>query len=77
MVTPGSQTTAEFDLVLIHYVHPSGWQLVATIGFHFIAPWAMRSLSPSPRAPLSQAPVDDPGIDGLASVQEWLEFECA
>ncbi|GGL91805.1 Pr6Pr family membrane protein [Nakamurella endophytica] len=29
-----------FDLVLIHYVHPSGWQLVATIGFHYIAPWA-------------------------------------
>ncbi|MEJ2889493.1 Pr6Pr family membrane protein [Actinomycetospora aeridis] len=29
-----------FDLVLIDYVHPSGWQLVATIGFHYIAPWA-------------------------------------
>jgi len=29
-----------FDLVLIHYVHPSGWQLVATIGLHYIAPWA-------------------------------------
>ena len=29
-----------FDLILIHYVHPSGWQLVATIGFHYIAPWA-------------------------------------
>jgi hypothetical protein len=29
-----------FDLVLIRYVHPSGWQLVATIGFHYIAPWA-------------------------------------
>ena len=29
-----------FDLVLIHYVHPSGWQLVATIGFHYVAPWA-------------------------------------
>ena len=29
-----------FDLVLIHYVHPSGWQLAATIGFHYIAPWA-------------------------------------
>jgi hypothetical protein len=28
-----------FDLVLIRYVHPSGWQLVATIGFHYIAPW--------------------------------------
>ena len=28
-----------FDLILIHYVHPSGWQLVATIGFHYIAPW--------------------------------------
>ena len=22
-----------FDLILIHYVHPSGWQLVATIGY--------------------------------------------
>lgn len=29
-----------FDLVLIHDEHPSGWQLVATIGFHNIAPWA-------------------------------------
>ena len=29
-----------FDLVLIDYVHPSGWQLVATIGFHYVAPWA-------------------------------------
>lgn len=29
-----------FDLILIHYVHPSGWQLVATIGLHYIAPWA-------------------------------------
>jgi hypothetical protein len=29
-----------FDLVLVDYVHPSGWQLVATIGFHYIAPWA-------------------------------------
>ena len=29
-----------FDTVLIHYVHPSGWQLVATIGFHYVAPWA-------------------------------------
>lgn len=29
-----------FDLILIHYVHPSGWQLVATIGFHYVAPWA-------------------------------------
>ena len=29
-----------FDLVLIHYVHPTGWQLVATIGFHYVAPWA-------------------------------------
>jgi len=29
-----------FDLVLIHYVHPTGWQLVATIGLHYIAPWA-------------------------------------
>ena len=29
-----------FDLVLIHYVDPTGWQLVATIGFHYIAPWA-------------------------------------
>ncbi|MFC5139043.1 Pr6Pr family membrane protein [Actinomycetospora rhizophila] len=29
-----------FDLVLIRYVHPSGWQLAATIGFHYIAPWA-------------------------------------
>ena len=29
-----------FDLVLIRYVHPTGWQLVATIGFHYIAPWA-------------------------------------
>ena len=28
-----------FDLVLIDYVHPSGWQLLATIGFHYIAPW--------------------------------------
>ena len=30
-----------FDTVLIHYVNPSGWQLVATIGFHYVAPWAM------------------------------------
>jgi hypothetical protein len=29
-----------FDLILIHYVNPVGWQLVATIGFHYIAPWA-------------------------------------
>lgn len=29
-----------FDTILIHYVHPSGWQLVATIGFHYVAPWA-------------------------------------
>jgi hypothetical protein len=29
-----------FDLVLIDYVHPAGWQLVATIGFHYVAPWA-------------------------------------
>lgn len=29
-----------FDLVLIRYIHPTGWQLVATIGFHYIAPWA-------------------------------------
>ena len=29
-----------FDLVLVRYVHPSGWPLVATIGFHYIAPWA-------------------------------------
>ncbi|MEJ2864785.1 Pr6Pr family membrane protein [Actinomycetospora flava] len=29
-----------FDLVLIRYVHPTGWQLAATIGFHYIAPWA-------------------------------------
>ena len=29
-----------FDTILIHYVHPSGWQLVATIGLHYIAPWA-------------------------------------
>lgn len=29
-----------FDLILIRYVHPSGWQLVATIGLHYIAPWA-------------------------------------
>jgi hypothetical protein len=29
-----------FDLILIRYVDPSGWQLVATIGFHYIAPWA-------------------------------------
>ncbi len=29
-----------FDLILIHYVHPTGWQLAATIGFHYIAPWA-------------------------------------
>lgn len=28
-----------FDTVLIHYVHPSGWQLVATIGLHYVAPW--------------------------------------
>jgi hypothetical protein len=28
-----------FDLVLIDYVDPSGWQLVATIGLHYIAPW--------------------------------------
>lgn len=29
-----------FDLILIRYVDPTGWQLVATIGFHYIAPWA-------------------------------------
>ncbi len=29
-----------FDTILIHYVHPAGWQLVATIGFHYVAPWA-------------------------------------
>ncbi|GAA4922839.1 hypothetical protein EV188_104633 [Actinomycetospora succinea] len=29
-----------YDLVLVDYVHPSGWQLVATIGFHYISPWA-------------------------------------
>lgn len=29
-----------FDLILIDYVDPTGWQLVATIGFHYIAPWA-------------------------------------
>ena len=29
-----------FDLVLINYVHPTGWQLVATIGLHYVAPWA-------------------------------------
>ena len=29
-----------FDLVLIRYVDPTGWQLVATIGFHYVAPWA-------------------------------------
>ncbi|MBM9467924.1 Pr6Pr family membrane protein [Nakamurella leprariae] len=29
-----------FDLILIRYVDPHGWQLVATIGFHYIAPWA-------------------------------------
>jgi hypothetical protein len=29
-----------FELVLIDYVDPTGWQLVATIGFHYIAPWA-------------------------------------
>lgn len=28
-----------FDLILIHYVDPKGWQLVATIGFHYFAPW--------------------------------------
>lgn len=28
-----------FDTILIHYVHPSGWQLVATIGLHYVAPW--------------------------------------
>lgn len=28
-----------FDTVLIRYVHPSGWQLVATIGLHYVAPW--------------------------------------
>jgi hypothetical protein len=28
-----------FDLVLIHDVHPHGWQLVATIGLHYAAPW--------------------------------------
>ncbi len=29
-----------YDLILVNYVHPSGWQLVATIGLHYIAPWA-------------------------------------
>jgi hypothetical protein len=28
-----------FDLFLIQYVHPTGWQLVATIGLHYVAPW--------------------------------------
>ena len=29
-----------FDTILIRYVDPTGWQLVATIGFHYVAPWA-------------------------------------
>lgn len=29
-----------FDLILIRDVDPTGWQLVATIGFHYVAPWA-------------------------------------
>ncbi|MET0789044.1 MAG: Pr6Pr family membrane protein [Cellulomonas sp.] len=29
-----------FELILMRYVHPSGWQLVATVGLHYVAPWA-------------------------------------
>lgn len=29
-----------YETVLARLVHPEGWALVATIGFHYIAPWA-------------------------------------
>ncbi len=29
-----------YDAVLAPLVHPTGWALAATIGFHYIAPWA-------------------------------------
>ena len=29
-----------FDFVLIHQVHLTGWSFVATVGFHYVAPWA-------------------------------------
>lgn len=29
-----------YDTILAPLVHPSGWALVSTIGFHYIAPWA-------------------------------------
>ncbi|GAA2235440.1 Pr6Pr family membrane protein [Herbiconiux moechotypicola] len=29
-----------YDFVLASLVHPTGWALAATIGFHYISPWA-------------------------------------
>lgn len=29
-----------YDFVLAQLVHPTGWALAATIGFHYISPWA-------------------------------------
>ncbi len=29
-----------FDLVLVRFVDPHGWQLVATVGLHYVVPWA-------------------------------------
>lgn len=29
-----------YDTVLAQLVHPTGWALAATIGFHYISPWA-------------------------------------
>ena len=29
-----------YDFVLAQLVHPEGWALAATIGFHYISPWA-------------------------------------
>jgi hypothetical protein len=29
-----------YDFVLAELVHPTGWALAATIGFHYISPWA-------------------------------------
>lgn len=68
-----------FDLVLIHYVHPSGWQLVATIGFHYIAPWAtvLGWLLFGPRPRLDRrtigwaSPGPSPGSPTPSSADAW------
>ena len=40
-----------FDLVLIHYVHPSGWQLAATIGFTPFGRVVAQSVAAGKKAP--------------------------